>query len=53
MTVRAGLALSRVGHLFGFTKLPGLYRPLLALTLVCYLALTQAVKMLLLRRRWI
>ena len=53
MTVGAGLALSRVGHFFGFTKLPGLYWPLLALTLVCYLALTQAVKMLLLRRRWI
>ena len=53
MTVGAGLALSRAGHYFGFTKLPGLYWPLLALTLVCYLALTQAVKTLLLRRRWI
>ena len=53
MTVGAGLALSRVGHFFGFTKLPGLYWPLLALTLVCYLALTQSVKILLLRRHWI
>jgi Mg2+-importing ATPase len=53
MAVGAGLSLSRAGHYLGFTKLPGLYWPLLALTLVCYLALTQAIKMLLLRRRWI
>jgi hypothetical protein len=33
--------------------LPALYWPLLALTLLCYLALTQVVKHLLVRRRWI
>ena len=49
----AGLVLSRAGHYLGFTQLPKLYWPLLALTLVCYLALTQAVKMWLLRRQWI
>jgi P-type Mg2+ transporter len=49
----AGLSLSRAGRYFGFTTLPGLYWPFVALTLVCYLALTQAVKVLLLRRRWI
>jgi P-type Mg2+ transporter len=49
----AGLVLSRAGHYLGFTELPNLYWPLLALTLVCYLALTQAVKMWLLGRRWI
>jgi P-type Mg2+ transporter len=53
MTVGAGLSFSRAGRYLGFTELPGLYWPLLALTLVCYLALTQTAKMWLLRRRWI
>jgi Mg2+-importing ATPase len=44
---------SPLGHYLGFTRLPALYWPLLALTLVCYAALTQAVKMWLLRLRWI
>jgi len=47
------LSFSRAGEALGFTTLPRLYWPLLALTLVCYLALTQGVKMWLLRRRWI
>jgi Mg2+-importing ATPase len=33
--------------------LPPLYWPLLALTLLSYVLLTQLVKMWLLRRRWI
>jgi Mg2+-importing ATPase len=37
----------------GFTELPLLYWPILVATLLCYLLLTQTVKMLLLRRRWI
>jgi len=53
MAVGAGLSFSRAGRYLGFTELPGLYWPLLALTLVCNLALTQATKMWLLRRRWI
>ena len=53
MAVGAGLSFSRAGHYLGFTELPRLYWPLLALTLMCYLALTQGVKMWLLRRRWI
>jgi Mg2+-importing ATPase len=53
MAVGAGLSFSRAGRYLGFTDLPRLYWPLLALTLVCYLALTQGVKMWLLRRRWI
>jgi len=53
VVIGAGLSLSRAGSYLGFTELPGLYWPLLALTLVCYLALTQAAKMWLLRRRWI
>ena len=51
--VGVGLPFSRVGHYLGFTELPRLYWPLLALTLACYLALTQGVKMWLLRKRWI
>ena len=53
MALGAGLVLSRAGRYLGFTDLPRLYWLLLALTLVCYLALTQGVKMWLLRRRWI
>jgi Mg2+-importing ATPase len=37
----------------GFTELPVLYWPILVLTLVCYVLLTQTVKTFLLRRDWI
>jgi Mg2+-importing ATPase len=53
MAIGVGLSFSRAGRTLGFSELPGLYWPLLALTLACYLALTQGVKMWLLRRRWI
>ena len=53
IAVGVGLSFSRAGAALGFTRLPRLYWPLLALTLACYLALTQGVKMWLLRRRWI
>ena len=51
----AGLWLptSPFGPALGFVRLPALYWPLLAATLLCYLALTQAVKQVLLRRQWI
>jgi Mg2+-importing ATPase len=51
----AGIALpfSAVGRYLGFTALPSLYWPILAVTLTCYLLLTQGVKSWLLRRRWI
>lgn len=51
----AGIALpfTPVGSYLGFTPLPPLYWPLLGLTLVCYVVLTQVVKMWLLRRKWI
>ena len=42
-----------LGHYLGFAPLPGLYWPLLLLTLACYAALTQGVKMWLIRRAWI
>ena len=37
----------------GFTTLPALYWPLVGLTLLCYVLLTQGVKTTLLRRNWI
>jgi Mg2+-importing ATPase len=53
MAVGLWLPLSPLGPPLGFVALPALYWPLLALTLLCYLALTQVVKHLLVRRRWI
>ena len=37
----------------GFRALPPLYWPVLLVTLLCYLLLTQGVKMGLLRCKWI
>ncbi len=42
-----------IGSYLGFVALPPAYAPLLALTLLCYVALTQAVKTWLLRKQWI
>jgi Mg2+-importing ATPase len=53
VAIGVGLSFSRAGGALGFTTLPRLYWPLLALTLACYLVLTQGVKTWLLRRRWI
>jgi Mg2+-importing ATPase len=55
LIIAVGVALPflGVGRYLGFTALPGRYWPLLALTLACYLAVTQGVKVWLLRRRWI
>jgi len=55
LIVAGGIALpfSPVGRWLGFTPLPSSYWPILAVTLVCYLILTQGVKSWLLRRRWI
>ncbi|HXJ24039.1 MAG TPA: magnesium-translocating P-type ATPase [Polyangia bacterium] len=47
------LPFSPLASTLGFTLLPPLYWPLLALTLGCYVLLTQAVKSWLLRRAWI
>jgi Mg2+-importing ATPase len=50
-----GLALpfTALGGYMGFRPLPPLYWPLLLLTLICYLVLTQCVKHWLQRLRWI
>jgi P-type Mg2+ transporter len=53
MAVGLWLPASPLAPALGFVALPPLYWPILALTLLCYLALTQVVKHLLLRRRWI
>ena len=53
MAVGVAIPFSPLGRYLGFTTLPPLYWPLLALTLVCYVLLTQGVKMWLLRRKWI
>ncbi|HVT38925.1 MAG TPA: magnesium-translocating P-type ATPase, partial [Gemmatimonadaceae bacterium] len=53
MGVGLWLPTSPFGPALGFVALPELYWPLLALTLFCYVLLTQAIKFLLVRRRWI
>lgn len=53
MAVAAWLPESRLAAALGLSPLPMLYWPLLALTLLGYLVLTQATKMFLLRKGWI
>jgi len=53
MAVGVAIPFSPVGPYLGFSMLPTLYWPLLAATLLCYVLLTQGVKMWLVRRKWI
>jgi Mg2+-importing ATPase len=53
MAIGVAIPFSPLGLYLGFSRLPTLYWPLLAITLVCYVLLTQAAKILLLRRGWI
>ncbi len=53
MLVGIVLPMTPVGSYLGFTALPRLYWPLLAITLFSYAVLTQLVKMWLLRKKWI
>jgi len=53
MMVGMWLPFSPLGPWLGFTALPPLYWPLLALTLLCYILLTQSVKMWLIRKAWV
>ncbi len=53
MAAGVALPLSPLGRYLGFSALPPLYWPLLALTIVCYMLLTQGVKTWLLRLKWI
>jgi P-type Mg2+ transporter len=51
--VGIAIPLSPIGRFLGFSALPVLYWPFLALTLISYVVLTQGVKMVLLRLEWI
>jgi Mg2+-importing ATPase len=53
MAVGIWLPTSSVGPMLGFAELPWLYWPALALTLFGYMALTQGVKVWLLRKGWL
>lgn len=53
MMVGMWLPHSGLASSLGFTGLPALYWPILLLTLLCYIFLTQVVKTMLLRKNWI
>lgn len=53
MIVGIAIPFTAVGGYFGFTPLPLQYWPILGLTLVCYVVLTQLVKTWLLQKKWI
>jgi Mg2+-importing ATPase len=53
MAIGVIIPFSPVGAYLGLTKLPPMYWPFLAGTLLSYVILIQAVKMWLLHRRWI
>jgi Mg2+-importing ATPase len=47
------LPYSPLASALGFTQLPRMYWPILMLTLLSYLGLTQIIKVWLLRKQWI
>ena len=51
--IAAWLPYSPLAPALGFTALPPLYWPILLATLLCYVVLTQAVKMWLVRKAWL
>jgi Mg2+-importing ATPase len=53
MAVAAWLPFSPLARTLGFVPLPGLFWPILFLTLLCYVVLTQLVKMWLIRKNWL
>ena len=53
MGIGAYLPFSPLAKPLGFVPLPWQFWPILAATLLCYLALTQLIKMWLVRRNWI
>jgi len=53
MAVGVSLPYSPLASSLGFTHLPRMYWPILMLTLLTYMGLTQIVKMWLLRKNWI
>ncbi|HYY31057.1 MAG TPA: magnesium-translocating P-type ATPase, partial [Chthoniobacterales bacterium] len=53
MSIGMWLPYSPLAAALGFVHLPPLYWPLLFLTLLCYVVLTQIVKMWLIRKTWL
>jgi Mg2+-importing ATPase len=53
MAIGIAIPFTHLGTYLGFTMPPPLYWPLLALTLLCYVVLTQLIKTWLLRKKWI
>ena len=53
MAFAAYLPYSPFATYLGFVPLPPLYWPLLILTLICYVALTQVIKTWLIRKAWV
>jgi Mg2+-importing ATPase len=53
MAFGAWLPYSPLASALGLTRLPLMYWPILLLTLLCYVSLTQAIKVWLLRKKWI
>ncbi|MCE9527532.1 MAG: magnesium-translocating P-type ATPase [Planctomycetales bacterium] len=53
MMVGVAIPFTPLGDYLGFTTLPPLYWPLLAISVLGYVALTQVVKMWLFSRKWI
>jgi Mg2+-importing ATPase len=53
MAIAAWLPSSPLSAALGFTALPPLYWPILLATLLCYVVLTQGVKMWLIRKAWL
>jgi Mg2+-importing ATPase len=53
MALGAGLPYSPLASSLGMEALPKLYWPILLATLLCYMCLTQGIKVWLLRKKWI
>jgi Mg2+-importing ATPase len=53
MAFAAYLPYSPLANSLGFVPLPQLYWPLLLLTLICYVGLTQVIKAWLIRKTWV
>ena len=53
MALGAYLPYSPLATSLGFVPLPPLYWPLLLLTLICYVGLTQVIKTWLIRKTWV
>jgi Mg2+-importing ATPase len=53
MAIAAWLPFSPLSRMLGFQPLPWLFWPILFATLVCYVVLTQLVKMWLIRKKWL